>query len=139
MREPEPTYLKLIDGQERALFGGHMRTREYIENWPFVDDDEKIENFKLDGYLPYPISPTLARIFKGRGITDTQHLRAIAGDSYDVFDVTLYIAHGAPEIDTSPAKEVAFYVALGLSAPQILEIFIESEQFHAEWERENQA
>lgn len=115
-------------------FGGNLRTQNYIDWWPNCEDDSKPENFQLDQLLPYPISPTLARIFKDRGITDTEHLRAIAGDSYDVFDITLYIAHGAPEADTSPVRELQFYVAIGLTALQILEVFRESEQFHKDWE-----
>lgn len=49
----EPTYTLYPDGIEYASFGGNMRSREYVENWPFVETDGKKEVFALDGFLPY--------------------------------------------------------------------------------------
>lgn len=118
-------------------FGGNLRTQSYIDWWPGVESDGKPENFQLDQLLPYEISPVLSRIFKERNITNTEQLRAIAGDSFDVFGITLAIAHGAPEVDTSPVRELQFYVAIGLTAPQILEVFEESEKFHDDWDRDH--
>lgn len=118
-------------------FGGNLRTQEYIDWWPGVENDGRLENFQLDQLLPYEISPVLSRIFKERNITDTEQLRAIAGHSFDVFGITLAIAHGSPQIDTSPVRELQFYVAIGLTAPQILEVFEESEKFHDDWDRDH--
>ncbi|MFA6208742.1 MAG: hypothetical protein WCT03_24635 [Candidatus Obscuribacterales bacterium] len=115
-------------------FGGNLRTQNYLDWWPYVECDGRLENFKLDELLPYEISPVLGRIFKERGIIDTEQLRGLAGDSYDIFDITLSISHGMPQIDTSPVHHLGFYIAIGLTAQQILEIFKESEQFHKDWE-----
>lgn len=124
----EPIYTTYPDGIEYASFGGHLRTREYVENWPFVEDDGKNEVFALDSYLPYSLHPFFAAYLPSIGcstVTDVQE-RVTNKDA-----VTLQIDLSPNPLDCgSDAAHFARYlrtcIELGVAVEQIMKMVYEA-------------
>lgn len=124
----EPVYTLYPDGIEYASFGGHVRTREYIQNWPFVETDGKDEVFALDGYLPYSLHPFFAAYLPSIGCSTVADVQERVSNKDDV---TL-------QMDLSPtplgcgsnaddfARYLRMCIELGVAVEQVLKM---TEQF----------
>lgn len=120
----ELTYTVYPDGIEYTSFGGHVRSREYVENWPLVEDDGKDEVFALDGFLPYSLHPFFAAHLPSIGCTTIADVQERVTNKDDV---TLQMALSPHPLGCgSDAGDFARYlrtcIELGVAVEQVLKM-----------------
>lgn len=124
----DPKYLRLVDGEERAMFGGNLRSRDYVESWPRVTDDGKEENFRLDEYLPYGIHPYFAEHLPTLGcvtVDDVEDKLTHQGGTDIFWDISPF-ALGAFSETRDFARYLRTCVELGVPIEQILKMVDEA-------------